>query len=80
MFFPRSHLPTLTSYNKMASEQRPKYPQAKNESEFGRFTNLLDRLLAVPHSEIKAKLDAEKQQKKAAKSDLSSGHASGEKG
>ncbi len=50
------------------------------KNEFGRFTNLLDRLLAVPHSELKAKLDAEKQQKKAAKSDLSSDHASGEKG
>jgi len=55
--------------------------RAENQqNEFGRFTNLLDRLLAVPHSELKAKMDAEKQQKKAAKSDLSSDHASGEKG
>jgi len=54
--------------------------QGNGKGEFSRFTNLLDRLLAVPHSEIKAKLDAEKQQKKAAKSDLSSDHASGEKG
>jgi hypothetical protein len=51
-----------------------------SEGEFAKFTNLLDRLLAVPHSELKAKLDAEKQQKKAAKSDLSSDHASGENG
>jgi hypothetical protein len=49
-----------------------------SENEFGRFTNLLDRLLAVPHSRIKAKLAAEKQRKKAAKSDLSSDHASDE--
>jgi len=52
----------------------------QTESEFSNFTNLLDRLLAVPHSELKAKLDAEKQQKKAAKSDLSSDHVSAEKG
>jgi len=60
---------------------RPK-PSAKNEQgEFGKFTNLLDRLLAVPHSEIKAKLDAEKERKKRrSKRRASSGHASGEKG
>jgi hypothetical protein len=51
-----------------------------SSDEFGRFTNLLDRLLAVPHSELKAKLDAEKQQKKAAKSGLASDHVSAEKG
>jgi len=34
---------------------------AKNESgEFAKFTNFMRRLMAVPHSEIKAKLDAEK--------------------
>ncbi len=48
--------------------------------EFDKFTNLLDRLLAVPHPDLKAALDAEKEQKKAAKSDLSSGHVSREKG
>jgi hypothetical protein len=52
--------------------------QSKNE--FGKFTNLLDRLLAVPHSELKAALDAEKQEKKAAKSGLASVHVSAEKG
>lgn len=56
------------------------HKSSENSDEFGNFTNLLDRLLAVPHSELKAKLDAEKQQKKAAKSDLSSDHASAEKG
>ncbi len=72
-------LSTLTFYLTMASEKHPKVTDS-NESEFGRFTNLLDRLLAVPHSELKAALDAEKQQKKAAKRDLSSDHVSGEKG
>jgi hypothetical protein len=34
---------------------------AKNETgDFGKFTNFMRRLVAVPHSEIKAKLDAEK--------------------
>ncbi len=45
---------------------------------FERFTNLLDKLLSVPHSKIKTELDAEKQRKKAAKSDLSSARASSE--
>jgi hypothetical protein len=39
-------------------------PSAKNETgEFGRFKNFMQRLVAVPHSEIKAKLDAEKKSK-----------------
>jgi hypothetical protein len=34
---------------------------AKNEpGEFDHFKNFMQRLVAVPHSEIKAKLDAEK--------------------
>jgi hypothetical protein len=43
--------------------QKPTRPahSAKNETgEFGNFTRLLDRLLTVPHSKIKAELDAEK--------------------
>ena len=36
-------------------------PSAKNEpGEFDRFKDFMRRLVAVPHSEIKAKLDAEK--------------------
>jgi hypothetical protein len=36
-------------------------PSAKNVTgDFGKFTNFMQRLVAVPHSEIKAKLDAEK--------------------
>lgn len=39
-------------------------PSAKNETgEFDRFKNFLGRLVAVPHSEIKAQLDREKKQK-----------------
>jgi len=43
--------------------QKPILPtaSAKNETgEFAKFTNFVRRLVAVPHSEIKAKLDAEK--------------------
>jgi hypothetical protein len=37
---------------------------AKNETgDFGKFTNFMRKLVAVPHSEIKAKLDAEKRAK-----------------
>lgn len=44
-------------------------PSAKNETgEFDRFTDFLRRLVAVPHSEIKAQLDAEKAAKRKAKS------------
>ncbi len=32
----------------------------KNNTEFENFNNMMDKLLKVPHSEIKAKLDAEK--------------------
>jgi hypothetical protein len=31
--------------------------------DFGKFTDFMRRLVAVPHSEIKAKLDAEKKSK-----------------
>jgi hypothetical protein len=60
--------------------QRPK-PSAKNEQgEFAKFTSLLDRLLSVPHDKIKAKLDAEKADKRARPKRASAGHAFGEKG
>jgi hypothetical protein len=36
----------------------------KKKNEFRAFTDLVDRVLTVPHSEIKAKLDAEKARKK----------------
>jgi hypothetical protein len=53
-------------------------PSAKNEpGEFDRFKNFMQRLVAVPHSEIKAKLDAEKAAKmRKPKRGVSSGRAS----
>jgi hypothetical protein len=39
----------------------------KPKSEFDKFDATMKRLIAVPHSEIKAKLDAEKAAKRAAK-------------
>lgn len=59
--------------NRMSNHSKP---SAKNEqSEFGNFTRLLDTLLRVPHSKIKAELDAEKRQKRTKKKRASSGHA-----
>lgn len=40
-------------------------PSAKNiTGDFAEFTDFMRRLIAVPHSEVKAKLDAEKRAKK----------------
>jgi hypothetical protein len=36
----------------------------KTTGDFGKFTDFMKRLVAVPHAEIKTKLDAEKQAKK----------------
>jgi hypothetical protein len=48
-------------------------PSAKNDSgEYVKFENFMKRLVAVPHSEIKAKLDAEKLAKKRKKAKASS--------
>jgi len=41
----------------------PKSPAKNPKGDFGEFTNFVRRLVAVPHSEIKAKLDAEKRAK-----------------
>jgi len=38
--------------------------KAQGKTEFDRFDNFMRRLVSVPHSEIKAKLDAEKIAKK----------------
>jgi hypothetical protein len=35
----------------------------KNQGEYAKFINFMKRLVAVPHGEIKAKLDAEKKAK-----------------
>jgi len=42
----------------------PKAPAKNPTGDFDKFKNFMRRLVAVPHSEIKAKLDAEKQLKK----------------
>ena len=44
----------------------------KAQSEYQNFLTLIDGILAVPRSELKAKLDAEKQAKKRKKSKKSS--------
>jgi hypothetical protein len=63
--------------------QKPTHPpaSARNETgEFGRFKNFMQRLVAVPHSEIKDKLDAEKRAKKRKRtSKTSASRASNEK-
>jgi hypothetical protein len=43
---------------------RPKLSAKNEQGEFGSFTNLLDKLLSVPHSKIKAELEAEKKRTK----------------
>ena len=43
--------------------QKPTHSAKNVEGDFGKFTNFMRKLVAVPHSEIKAKLDAEKRAK-----------------
>ena len=43
---------------------RPNLSAKNEQGEFGKFKSFMRRLVAVPHSEIKAKLDAEKKVKK----------------
>jgi hypothetical protein len=47
-------------------------PAKDVEGEFDRFKSFLGRLVAVPHSEIKAQLDAERKKKRRAKARASS--------
>jgi hypothetical protein len=54
-----------------------------NQSEFQNFDNTMRQLIKVPHSEIKAALDAEKaakKKRKAKKKPSASGHASSDGG
>jgi hypothetical protein len=54
----------------MKAEPKARFPisPAKDaQGEYARFTDFMRRLVAVPHSEIKAKLDAEKKAKRKAK-------------
>jgi hypothetical protein len=51
--------------------QKPTHSAKNVEGDFGKFTNFMRKLVAVPHSEIKAKLDAEKKRKQKAKASAS---------
>ena len=69
----------------MLPTSKPEHPTKNESGEFDRFQNFMRRLVAVPHSEIKAKLDAEKlikEQNRTAKTSKTSvsGHASRAKG
>jgi hypothetical protein len=44
-----------------------KSPAKNPTGDFDKFTNFMRRLVAVPHSEIKAQLDAEKKAKRTSK-------------
>jgi hypothetical protein len=44
----------------MASDAKANRARPVENGDFARFTNLLDKLLTVPHSKIKAELEAEK--------------------
>jgi hypothetical protein len=54
-------------------------PNAKNQPESDRFTNFVRRLMAVPHSEVKAAMEADKQKKRVASSSRVSGASSRER-
>lgn len=41
----------------------PETSGRKNQDEYAKFTDFMRRIVAVPHSEIKAKLDAERKAK-----------------
>lgn len=49
----------------------------KANKEFESFTELVDKVLTIPHSEIKTKLDAEKKAKKRKKARKSSASRAG---
>jgi hypothetical protein len=51
---------------------RPGLPAKDLTGDFDKFADFMRRLVAVPHSEVKAKLDAEKQAKQRQKKPVSS--------
>jgi hypothetical protein len=59
---------------------RPKAPAKNPTGDFDQFTNFMRRLVAVPHSEIKARLDEEKRARKRRAGKSSSARASRAKG
>jgi hypothetical protein len=50
---------------------RPTIPAKENTDDFDRFTEFARRVVSVPHSVIKARLDAEKEAKRTAKASAS---------
>jgi hypothetical protein len=60
----------------MLMANHPKAPAKNPTGDFGQFTNFMRRLVAVPHSEIKTKLDAEKRAKARKSSRTSTSRAS----
>lgn len=61
----------LLPMSKQNPEKGTRFPQA----EFNNFTSLLDKILAVPHSKIKAELEAEKKRPKAPRDRATRRHA-----
>jgi len=51
---------------------QPRKNKHSNNGEYQKFARMMEQLIKVPHSEIKAKLDAEKAAKKRKKSKKSS--------
>jgi hypothetical protein len=56
-------------------KNQPANPAKSEPGEFQNFTHLLDRLLKVPHSKIKAELEAEKKRAKKPRDRARRGHA-----
>lgn len=44
--------------------RKPSHSGKNETGDFGKFKNFMRSLIAVPHSEIKAKLDSEKRERK----------------
>jgi len=67
---------------KLPMSSRSKHPAKNEEGDFDRFKTFMTGLMAVPHSKIKAALDAEKRAKmrKSNSKKASARHASGVKG
>jgi hypothetical protein len=63
--------PRRAKLAEMGVPMKPR-PSAKNVSgDFDKFTDFMRRLMAVPHSEIKARLEAEKKTKRTSKLSVS---------
>lgn len=60
-------IPAFRIITDVIANSCPSYPQTampKENPQFERFTEAMRKLVAVPHSEIKAHLDSEKEAKK----------------